>query len=129
MKMQQYVLAELEIRRAEELHMNEEEKQDLLMIRGEMEVDKLKPDLEKAIHYFNEVNKCGNFNMRASLHKVECLMELERMEQRLEELTKKDKLDQAELIEKAYGLYLSNRYEKARKAYDDCFAAGMTVYP
>jgi hypothetical protein len=132
MKMQQYVLAELEIRRAEALQLSKEEQHDLLMLRGEMEIDKLQPDLVKAIEYFDAAVKGGKYNIRASLHKVECLLELNQLEVRLVEIATKEKtckLSQSELVEKAYGLYLTNRYGEARSAYDECLVTGLTTAP
>ena len=53
------------------------------MIRGEMEIDKLQPDFTKAIEYFDAVVKATKFNIRASLHKIECLIELNRLDELL----------------------------------------------
>lgn len=49
LSLRQYVLAELELRRAETMSPTPDEQQELDMIRAEMELEKPEPDFGKAI--------------------------------------------------------------------------------
>jgi len=60
------------------------------MIKGEMEIDKLQPNLAKAIEYFDAVAAGNRYNIRASLHKIECLLELNKLQGRLNDIDLKE---------------------------------------